>query len=56
MVEQQCIYLDCDDKDKVSYQLFKKNHEGDIIASVRILPKEYLTMSLLSEGGSKKRL
>lgn len=39
VVEQQCIYLDCDDKDKVSYQLFKKNHEGDIIASVRILPK-----------------
>ncbi|NLZ48785.1 MAG: GNAT family N-acetyltransferase [Clostridiales bacterium] len=39
VVEQQCIYLDCDDKDKVSYQLFRKNQQGEIIASVRILPK-----------------
>lgn len=39
VVEQQCVYLDCDDKDKVSIQLFKKNHNGDVVASVRILPK-----------------
>lgn len=39
VVEQQCIYLDCDDKDKGSYQLYKKNTKGEIIASVRILPK-----------------
>lgn len=40
VVEQQCIYLDCDDKDKSSYQLFTRNQQGEIVASVRILPKE----------------
>ena len=37
IVEQQCIYLDADDKDQSSYHLSGWN-EGELIAYARILP------------------
>ena len=38
VVEQQCIYEDCDDKDKRSYHLFGEDN-GKIVAYLRILEK-----------------
>lgn len=38
VVEQNCVYQDLDDKDKVAYHLFLKNN-GQIIAVLRILPE-----------------
>jgi ElaA protein len=38
VVEQQCIYEDCDDKDKKSYHLFGEEN-GEIVAYLRILEK-----------------
>jgi ElaA protein len=38
VVEQQCIYEDCDGKDKNSYHLFGE-HNGEILVYLRILEK-----------------
>jgi ElaA protein len=38
VVEQQCIYEDCDDKDQKSYHLFGEEN-GVIVAYLRILEK-----------------
>jgi ElaA protein len=38
VVEQQCIYEDCDGKDNSSYHLFLE-HNGKILAYLRILEK-----------------
>ncbi|MCB2288274.1 GNAT family N-acetyltransferase [Clostridium sp. CS001] len=38
VVEQQCIYQDCDDKDKKAYHLFGEEN-GEIVAYLRILKK-----------------
>jgi ElaA protein len=38
VVEQQCIYEDCDGKDKKSYHLFAE-HNGEILVYLRILEK-----------------
>lgn len=38
VLEQQCIYQDCDDKDKNAYHLFAEDN-GEIIAYLRILKK-----------------
>lgn len=38
IVEQQCIYEDCDGKDKKSYHLFAE-HNGEILVYLRILEK-----------------
>lgn len=38
VVEQQCIYEDCDDKDKEAYHLFGEE-SGKIVAYLRILEK-----------------
>jgi ElaA protein len=39
VVEQQCIYQDCDGKDKTSYHLFSKV-DNEIIFYLRILEKD----------------
>lgn len=38
VVEQNCAYLDMDDKDKVASHLFKLNQQSEIICYCRILP------------------
>lgn len=38
IVEQQCAYQDCDDKDKKAYHLYLEE-EGEIISYLRILKK-----------------
>ncbi|WP_411682723.1 GNAT family N-acetyltransferase [Clostridium thailandense] len=38
IVEQECAYLDCDDKDFNSYHLFSEE-DGELVAYVRILEK-----------------
>ncbi len=38
IVEQECPYLDCDDKDLNSYHLFLKEN-GEVVAYLRILEK-----------------
>ncbi|MBZ9635043.1 GNAT family N-acetyltransferase [Clostridium sp. FP1] len=38
VIEQQCIYEECDGKDKKSYHLFAKEN-GEILAYLRILEK-----------------
>lgn len=38
IVEQECAYLDCDDKDFNSYHLFCEEN-GEVVAYVRILEK-----------------
>lgn len=38
VVEQQCIYQDCDDKDKISYHIFIKDNEK-IVAYLRVFKK-----------------
>lgn len=38
IVEQECAYLDCDDKDLNSYHLFSEEN-GEVIACLRILKK-----------------
>lgn len=38
IVEQECAYLDCDDKDLKSYHLFSEEH-GEVVAYLRILEK-----------------
>lgn len=38
IVEQHCVYQDCDDKDKYSYHLYLEEH-GKIISYLRILNK-----------------
>ncbi|MDS0524800.1 GNAT family N-acetyltransferase [Clostridium sp. SHJSY1] len=47
VIEQECIYEDCDGKDEKSYHLYLKNN-GQIIAYLRILPKNisYKEMSI----------
>lgn len=39
LIEQNCLYLDLDDKDRCSYHLFKMDEEGEIIAYLRIVDK-----------------
>ena len=55
VVEQNCIYQDCDDKDKNAYHLFLDD-EGEIIAYLRILEKgiSYDEISLGRVAVSKK--
>lgn len=38
IVEQECAYLDCDDKDLKSYHLFSEEN-GEVVAYLRILEK-----------------
>ncbi|RMD03081.1 GNAT family N-acetyltransferase [Clostridium autoethanogenum] len=38
IVEQECAYLDCDDKDLNSYHLFSEEN-GEIVAYLRVLEK-----------------
>lgn len=38
-VEQDCVYLDADDKDQMSWHLLGKDEDGDLVAYLRILPK-----------------
>ncbi|KZL90421.1 GNAT family N-acetyltransferase [Clostridium magnum] len=38
IVEQECVYLDCDDKDLNSYHLFSEEN-GEVVAYLRILEK-----------------
>lgn len=38
VVEQQCIYLDCDDKDQKSDHLMLKDSLGKLVAYARVLP------------------
>lgn len=38
IVEQECAYLDCDDKDLNSYHLFSEEN-GELVAYLRILKK-----------------
>lgn len=38
IVEQECAYLDCDDKDLNSYHLFSEEN-GEVVAYLRILEK-----------------
>jgi ElaA protein len=39
VVEQNCVYLDADGKDKASYLVFGTNELGEVVATSRILPK-----------------
>jgi len=39
VVEQNCVYLDADGKDRVSYLVFGTNELGEVVATSRILPK-----------------
>lgn len=36
VVEQDCVYLDTDDKDQKAMHLFAKNHKGNIVAYARL--------------------
>ena len=47
VIEQDCIYEDCDGKDKKSYHLYLEDN-GDIVAYLRILPRKisYEEMSI----------
>ncbi len=38
VIEQNCVYQDLDDKDKVAYHLFLENN-GQVVAVLRILPE-----------------
>lgn len=38
-VEQDCVYLDADNKDQESWHLLGKNDKGALVAYLRILPK-----------------
>lgn len=50
VVEQNCIYLDCDNKDLDSLQSWIQNQEGQIIATARILPKGVSYADYISIG------
>jgi len=39
VIEQNCPYQDLDGKDKVSFHLLGKDIQGNIVATLRILPK-----------------
>jgi len=39
VIEQNCTYQDLDGKDKVSFHLLGKDIQGNIVATLRILPK-----------------
>lgn len=39
VVEQDCPYQEVDEKDKVSYHLFGKNENNEVIATSRVLPQ-----------------
>ena len=38
VVEQRCIYNDCDEKDKVALHLLGKDDAGELVAYARLLP------------------
>lgn len=38
-VEQNCVYLDADNKDQDATHLLGKNQKGELVAYLRILPK-----------------
>ncbi len=38
-VEQDCVYLDADNKDQDAWHLLGKNEKGALVAYLRILPK-----------------
>ena len=40
IIEQNCPYQDLDGKDKLSYHLLGKDIDGNIVATLRIIPKE----------------
>jgi ElaA protein len=39
VVEQDCVYLDADNKDQNSWHLLGENEDGELVAYLRILPK-----------------
>ena len=39
VVEQNCPYLDCDDKDQASHHLCIRNEAGQLLAYTRLLPE-----------------
>lgn len=39
LIEQNCLYLDFDDKDRYSHHLFQMDKDGGIIAYLRIVDK-----------------
>ena len=41
VVEQNCVYLDIDDYDKIAYHLYLKDN-GNIVAYIRVLPQNTL--------------
>lgn len=48
IIEQNCPYMDVDEKDRKAFHLFGRNAEGKVIAVTRILPKgiSYEEMSI----------
>lgn len=39
IVEQDCPYLDCDNKDKESFHVLCENEEGTLVAYTRLVPR-----------------
>ncbi|BDR80759.1 acetyltransferase [Clostridium tetani] len=39
IVEQKCVYQDCDDRDKKSYHVYVED-KGEIVSYLRILPRK----------------
>lgn len=50
VVEQNCPYLDTDDKDQNSYHLVSWNEDGEATAYVRLLPKGLSYQDYVSIG------
>jgi ElaA protein len=48
IIEQNCPYMDVDEKDRKAFHLFGRNEAGKVIAVTRILPKgvSYAEMSI----------
>ncbi|WFD11139.1 GNAT family N-acetyltransferase [Tepidibacter hydrothermalis] len=61
VLEQECLYQDCDGKDEISYHLFLE-HDGEVLCYLRIIPRgiSYDEMSigrvLVSKNRRKKGL
>jgi ElaA protein len=51
IVEQNCPYMDFDEKDRKSYHLFGRNEARKVTAFTRILPKTWFQISSLNVCG-----
>ena len=61
MVEQNCVYLDADDKDQEAWHLLGTDQTGQLLAHCRIVPKgssypEYVSLGRVDNSSKARKM